>query len=189
MSAWLGAARSPTMGGLQHNWSVRHYTSRSAGGQDAPTPQRAPATGEASLPATAFERHVLIVDDEPDLRRMVRAVLEDEGYTVSEASDGVEGLVAIRASSDRLIVLLDYKMPRMNGAELLHAVTADPQLASRHAFIFITANLLAFSPELLQVLTDTGIPVIEKPFSLQLLLDEIERARGRLQSATPGIIS
>ena len=120
---------------------------------------------------------------------MLRAVLEDEGYTVSDASDGVDGLAAIRASSDRLVVLLDYKMPRMNGAELLRAVMADRQLAGRHAFIFVTANLLAFSPELLQVLTDTAIPVIEKPFSLLLLLDEIERARARLQTTTPDFIS
>jgi len=114
---------------------------------------------------------------------MLRALLEDEGYTVGEAVDGADGLAVIRASAHPLIVLLDYKMPRMNGAEMLQAVMADPQLAGRHTFIFITANLLAFSPELLQLLAAAEIPVIEKPFSIAVLLEKIERASGRLQGS------
>ncbi len=122
------------------------------------------------------------MDDEPDIRGFLRGLLEDEGYTVGEAVDGADGLALIRASSRRRVVLLDYKMPRMNGAEMLRAVMADPQLAGRHAFIFVTANLLVFSPELLQLLTAAAIPVVEKPFSISLLLKEIERAIGRLQA-------
>jgi len=114
---------------------------------------------------------------------MLRALIEEEGYTVSEAVDGADGLAVIRASAHPLIVLLDYKMPRMNGAEMLQAVMADPQLAGRHTFIFITANLLAFSPELLQLLAAAEIPVVEKPFSIAVLLEKIERASDRLQGS------
>src|SRR5215469_7993037 len=105
MSTPLEAARSPTLDEPQQRPSARHYTLGASGSQDASASQSAPAAGEAPLSSTAVERHVLVVDDAVDLRRMVRAVLEDEGYTVREASDGVEGLAAIRASSDRLVVL------------------------------------------------------------------------------------
>lgn len=132
----------------------------------------------------AADQHILIVDDEPDIRRLLRRLLEDEDYTVAEAVDGVDGLAQLRASQRRLVVLLDYKMPHMNGAEVLDAVLADPQLAGRHAILFVTANLVAFSPQLLELLRANAIPVIQKPFRLEVILDEIERASERLQSST-----
>jgi two-component system, OmpR family, response regulator len=64
----------------------------------------------------AADQHILIVDDEPEVRRLLRWLLEDEGYTIAEAVDGVDGLAQLRASPYRLVVLLDYKMPHMNGA-------------------------------------------------------------------------
>lgn len=131
----------------------------------------------------AADRHILVVDDEPDIRRLLRRLLEEEDYIVSEAADGVEGLAQLRASAGRHVVLLDYKMPRMNGAEMLSAILADPQLADRHAVIFITANVLAFSPELLQLLQTAAIPVVQKPFHLETILDEIERATVHLRSS------
>ncbi len=131
----------------------------------------------------AAERHILIVDDEADIRRLLRFLLEDEGYTVGEAVDGLDALAQLRASQRRLVVLLDYKMPHMNGEELLTAILADPQLANRHAIIFVTANLAAFSPELLQVLQTEGIPVVQKPFHLEAILEVIERVSVLLQSA------
>ena len=131
------------------------------------------------------KRKILIVDDEPDIRTMLRDLLQLEGYTVSEAADGVFGIDYLRASSRALIVLLDYKMPRMNGEEVLQVVMADPQLAHRHAFIFVTANLPSFSPALHQLLADAAIAVVQKPFQVMAILDEIERAIVRL-SASPG---
>ena len=142
-----------------------------------------PIPSETGSPPKVSDQHILIVDDEAAIRDMLRGLLEEEGYTVGEAVDGADGLASIRDSSYPLIVLLDYKMPRMNGAELLQAVLANPQLASRHTFIFLTANLVMFSPELLQLVSTVAIPVIEKPFSIKLLLMEINRATGRLQAS------
>lgn len=147
----------------------------------APSPESGP---EPDRSATKW--HLLVVDDEHDIRMMLRSLLEFEGYTVSEASDGLAGLAQLRASTQPLVVLLDYKMPRMNGEEMLHAVIADPDLAGRHAFIFVTANLPAFSPELLQLLSAAAIPVIQKPYSLSKLLHEIESAVARLGGTGKG---
>lgn len=152
-------------------------------GAHDPPHSTSPSAGRTGGPINAADWHILIVDDEPDIRASLRGLLEYEGYTVGEAVDGIGGLALIRASARPLIVLLDYKMPRMNGGEMLQAVMADPRLAGRHAFIFVTANLPAFSPELLQVLATTTIPVIQKPYLLSDLLTEIERAIARLRAS------
>jgi two-component system chemotaxis response regulator CheY len=183
MSPLIGAAGSTNLDRLQFDPPAWHHTSHASGNHDAAESRIAPVSGETGPPAAASNRHILVVDDESDIRTMLRALLEDEGYTVGEAVDGADGLAVIRASAHPLIVLLDYKMPRMNGAEMLQAVMADPQLAGHHTFIFITANLLAFSPELLQLLAAAAIPVVEKPFSIAVLLEKIERASDRLQGS------
>ncbi len=63
---------------------------------------------------------VLVVDDEPNMRRVLGALLRPEGYTVLEASDGAEALELI--ASERVdCVITDLRMPRMNGLEFLEA--------------------------------------------------------------------
>ena len=62
------------------------------------------------------QTHILIVDDEPNIVRFVGAGLRAEGYTVTEARNGLEALQAVEASSPD-IVILDVKMPKMDGFE------------------------------------------------------------------------
>jgi len=62
--------------------------------------------------------HVLVVEDEPSIRQMVRRVLEKEGWTVREAENGREGLDAV-AKSPPSIILLDLMMPVVNGFDFL----------------------------------------------------------------------
>ena len=71
---------------------------------------------------------ILIVDDEGDIRSSLRMILEYEGYAVSEAPSGEEGL--IRLAADRpSAVILDIKMPRIDGLEILARVKqSDPTL-------------------------------------------------------------
>ena len=57
---------------------------------------------------------VLVVDDEPDIRATVSAMLEIEGYAVAEAMNGAEALVAVEADPPDLI-LLDMRMPVLDG--------------------------------------------------------------------------
>lgn len=71
-------------------------------------------------------QQLLIVDDEPDLRWMLRGLFEDEGYEVREAADGKEALALLSQAekSGQLpdVVLSDMRMPEISGVELLRSV-------------------------------------------------------------------
>ena len=62
-------------------------------------------------------KKVLIVDDEPDVREFVQAVLDDQGYQFITAGDGEEGLAKARAESPD-IAILDVQMPKKDGFRL-----------------------------------------------------------------------
>ena len=65
---------------------------------------------------------ILVVDDEPDIRRVVRIVLEKAGYDVLEAEDGQAAIEVINTGENRLmvdVVLCDMRMPKIDGIEAM----------------------------------------------------------------------
>ena len=76
--------------------------------------------GDEGTPVVGAAGVVLVVDDEPSIRSILRLGLESEGFKVLEAGDGADGLAAfMRHRSSISMVLLDWTMPRMGGAEVL----------------------------------------------------------------------
>jgi CheY-like chemotaxis protein len=73
------------------------------------------------LSENAFHYRVLLVDDEERLRELGRQVLETQGYEVHCASDGFEGLAALKKALPDMIIS-DLRMPNMNGFEFLSVV-------------------------------------------------------------------
>ena len=69
---------------------------------------------------------VLIVDDSPVTRELVRDTLETEGYEIFEAADGVSALRRIEESRPN-VVLLDIEIPQLNGYEVIRRVRQDPR--------------------------------------------------------------
>lgn len=67
----------------------------------------------------------LVVDDSPVIRRVARRILEEFGFQVSEAADGMEALNHCRAEMPEA-VLLDWNMPVMNGVEFLRLLRREP---------------------------------------------------------------
>ncbi|HMK73502.1 MAG TPA: response regulator, partial [Myxococcaceae bacterium] len=61
---------------------------------------------------------ILVVDDERNARDALRNLLTDEGYAVSEASDGIEALATLREEGAD-VILADVRMPRMDGLTLV----------------------------------------------------------------------
>ena len=72
-------------------------------------------------------KRVLVADDDPDLRDILRSVLEPAGFAVTEAQDGAQALEAVRATPPD-VVILDYMMPRMTGPEVCAALKQDTVL-------------------------------------------------------------
>ena len=93
-----------------------------------PQVEAATEAARADEPAareTAGRETILLVEDEDDVRALAREVLERQGYTVLEASDGLQALRHLETGADRIdLVLTDVVMPRMSGRELVDRVRA-----------------------------------------------------------------
>lgn len=85
---------------------------------------------------TTTPKMILVVDDEDDVRELLRVLLEREGYRVECACDGDEGL-SIAKSLRPDLVITDHIMPGLSGKELVRAMSETPALAST-AIIMVT---------------------------------------------------
>lgn len=123
-----------------------------------------------------------MVDDDAAIRETLHQLLEDEGYLVEQAPDGVAALDALRTSKRRMVVLLDVMMPRLDGLGVLQAVTSDEALANRHRFVVMTASSSALTDSLVQLMRQVKAPALIKPFSIEQLLDLLAEAASQLVS-------
>lgn len=124
---------------------------------------------------------ILIVDDDEGIRETLHFMLDDAGYVVIEAENGAEALNLLRASEERMVVLLDVKMPILNGEELLEAVARDTHRLQRHAYVIDTASPQALTPRMTELIAELAIPFVPKPFDMDELLETIRQAASRLQ--------
>ena len=127
---------------------------------------------------------VLIVDDDATLRGLLRSILEEEGYRVSEAVEGHAALDLLRRSPARFVVLLDYLMPGADGKRVLQVVSQDSFLSTRHAYILLTARRRLSLP--MDVARLLSLPVVRKPFDLEDLLVKVADAQKRLEVGGSG---
>ena len=111
---------------------------------------------------------VLVVDDDASIRGALQAVLEDEGYRVRGAGNGIEALAACAEDLPGLIVL-DLMMPKMDGATFMSVL--------RRGYATIPPVLvLSASQRAPQQVKEMGAEAyIAKPFDLDELLDAVER--------------
>lgn len=122
------------------------------------------------MPSPKGQPHVLVVDDEPAVRRFAARALEGEGYQVSTAQDGVEALELVGTVPGGLgLVVTDVVMPRLDGVELLRSLSAShPALPIILMSGYATAHL-----------ADVGVAapcaVLVKPFSAGALVGEVRR--------------
>lgn len=127
---------------------------------------------------------ILVVDDEPQVRRVMRATLTAEGYTISEARNGEEALQSFRSQAPD-IILLDVNMPGMDGLETCRQIRRN----SGVPIIMLTVR----SAERDKVLAlDAGADdYVVKPFGMQELLARIRAALRRTlpQDKMPPFVS
>ncbi len=123
---------------------------------------------------------VLIVDDDDDIRAVLRDLMEDEGYRVEEAHDGEQALRLLKGSPQRFVVLLDLRMPVLDGIGVIAAVSKDKALRRQHAYILATADNRTLPLSFVQQLTSMDIPVLSKPFEERRLFSLVASAAARL---------
>ncbi len=115
---------------------------------------------------------ILIVDDEAEIRDLMRRVLVREGYQVDVAVHGAAALDAVQVRSYDLVIC-NVRMPVMDGPTFYtHVQQMYPRLANR--FLFCTGDIISLSVR--SFLLSTGQPVLAKPFSIQSLCAMVRRA-------------
>jgi CheY-like chemotaxis protein len=112
---------------------------------------------------------ILVVDDTPETRRLMRRVLERASIAVIEAATGEEGLDVIHRDAPDAVVL-DLRMPGMSGFDLARAVRADPDPAIRSTPLL--ACSASVQPEVRREALDAGCDAFEgKPFDIRTFPD------------------
>ncbi len=122
---------------------------------------------------------ILVVDDEPQIRRVLRATLTGHGYEFSEARSGEEALEAIRASRFDLI-LLDVNMQGIGGLETCREIRAGSEVA------IIMLTVRDSEQDKVAALDAGADDYITKPFSTPELLARIRAALRRMPSSAEG---
>jgi len=117
---------------------------------------------------------VLIVDDEPGVRRVLARQLSGLGHEIHEAADGIQGLAMLRLKKPE-IVMLDLRMPKMDGHAFLKEMAAENSPA---AVIVLSGN--ANLTDRVEVLLAGAVQFVHKPWSQADLVGALDRARGRL---------
>lgn len=113
---------------------------------------------------------VLTIEDQPDIRRLIRMTLEFKGFEVLEAGTGEEGLDMARRHKPSLI-LLDIMMPGVDGFTVARTLNADPQL-SRIPTLMLSA--LGAADDIETGLATGVRGYLVKPFSPWQLLEQAE---------------
>ena len=112
---------------------------------------------------------ILVVEDSPDISELIEYALSAAGYEVTIAADGVEGFSCFRKEKFDLLIL-DYNMPRMGGAQLLELIRAEPE-GRKTAVIMLSAERML---EPIYKAYDLGIVTwIPKPFEPADLLAKV----------------
>jgi CheY-like chemotaxis protein len=126
---------------------------------------------------------VCIIEDEEDIRELLRMLLEEAGYRVTEAADGLAGYTLLRDAAERVIALVDHRLPRLDGCDLLELIAGDERLLVRHAFIFITGNARhVVEEDCGEALDELDAQIMAKPFDIDDVIEEVRRAAERLHS-------
>ncbi|RME45183.1 MAG: response regulator [Caldilineae bacterium] len=124
---------------------------------------------------SANNRHILCIEDEPEMIELVRLILERKGFQVTGALGGKQALEVLKEEKPDLI-LLDLMMPDMDGWEVYRQVKADPRLASIPVIV-VTAKAQSID-KVLGLHIAKVEDYVTKPFGPQELLASIAKVLG-----------
>ena len=111
---------------------------------------------------------ILVVDDEPELRFLLREILSMQGYQVYEASDGVKALVQFKLLQPD-IILADIRLPSMDGISLLQAIRRQNQTVG-----ILMISALPQTYQAAKVIELGADGYLQKPFTLEGIEEAIQ---------------
>jgi CheY-like chemotaxis protein len=130
------------------------------------------------LPPPAMDPCILVVDDNPEIRRVVARALTDVRYAVLEAEDGAVALQILeRGGVDIDLVLTDIRMPRLDGIELGRRI-ADRKWQVPVLYMTGSQGDAVVAVE----------PLLRKPFSMGTLVDIVDRALPGRRARQPAVL-
>lgn len=116
---------------------------------------------------------ILVVDDEPFIRRSLEFVLKKQGYDVHSATNGEEAIEFLKNTNDQKpdVMFLDVMMPKMNGFQVVEAVKRDPDLKDIYVILLTAKGQEADRQKGFQLGAND---FIIKPFSPSKLLEKVK---------------
>jgi len=123
----------------------------------------------AADPMAVHSHTVLILDDDADARRGLQELLELHGYDVLTAADGAAGLAHLRRGLRPCFILLDLRMPGMDGWQFREEQMRDPE------FCRIPVAVFSGDPEEEAAAVELGVNLtLRKPLDVERLIDMLE---------------
>jgi two-component system chemotaxis response regulator CheY len=121
---------------------------------------------------------ILVVDDFPTMRRIVKTLLRQNGYSdFVEAEDGAQGYETLKNTPGIEFIVSDWNMPNMTGIEFLKAVRADPKY--KHLpFLMVTAE--AEKENIIEAVKSGVSNYVVKPFTGQTLQEKLAKVYANL---------
>jgi DNA-binding response OmpR family regulator len=119
------------------------------------------------------KKKILIVDDEPDITSSLKIGLDDSGFAVDTFNDAILALLNFKSGMYDL-VLLDVKMPQINGFELYEKIR---KIDSKAKACFITAHEVYYQ-SLREIFPDTDIDCYVKPIHIDDLVRHVKAHLG-----------
>jgi len=135
--------------------------------------------------AALDEPMLLVVDDEPEINKLVARIFEKRGYRVATALDGAEALAAVKRQRPDLI-MLDLNLPKIDGWEVCRQLKSDPATRSIPIIMLTAAHA---NVDDAQIGLGLGADeYVAKPFVRAVLLHNVERLLGRehTEETNPG---
>ena len=129
------------------------------------------------------EPRVLVADDDEETRRVLRCVLEDEGYQVIEAAHGRAAQAIVVRSSGPLVTVLDQRMPGLLGTQVLDVTLGMRAIMQNRRYVLLTASPHLLPEPYCYSWFQHFVPVLSKPFELEAFLDTVASARRELVQA------
>lgn len=114
---------------------------------------------------------VMIVDDDAELRELMAMVVTARGFDTMEAADGIDAMEQLEGGAEPSLILLDLRMPRMNGTEFLDALRHGSHVPQ------VPVLVITGDPCAAQGALEAGAcGCLRKPIEAKVLLDAIRQA-------------